>query len=414
MLDFINEILDTIRQNKLRASMTGFSIAWGIWMLIILLGAGNGLLHGVENRFSGISANSMFLDPGQTQMAYEGIKPGRDIQFRNDDYKSLRSQIPGITHISGRANTFPQVSYGNEYGTFKVEGVLPEVKDIVIVNQLAGRYINEYDINENRKVAVISQPIKKLLFGEKEALGEYVRLGKVSFLVVGVIENRSRIKEKIIYVPLSTAQIVYHMGDKISNIAIRTNAINATDAKKIEDNVRSFIARKHHFNNEDKNAIWIYNALEDMSKAQGIFAGIRLFIWIIGIMTIIAGIMGISNIMIILVKERKKEIGIRKALGATPWSIVKLVLSESLFITIVSGFLGLVAGMGILALVNKALTIAAQGEESMLPKIFYNPTADVWVALSALTVLVVCGLIAGYIPASNAAAIKPIEALQEE
>ena len=282
-----------------------------------------------------------------------------------------------------------------------------------MVNQIAGRHLNGVDNDQSRKVAVISQPVRKTLFGESDPLGKYVKIGKVSFLVVGVIENKARTEERVIYLPLSTTQIVYNQGDRISSIAIRSNAISAEDAKRIEKDIRKFIAARYHYNPDDLSALGMYNTQEDVSRAQGVFSGIRMFVWIIGIMTIIAGIMGVSNIMIILVKERKKEIGIRKAIGATPWSIIRLVLSESVFITILSGFLGMVVGMGLLALINTILVQAAQGNEQ-LKFIFYNPTADVGVALSALAVLVLSGLVAGYIPASNAAAIKPIEALQEE
>lgn len=413
MLDFFTEIIQTIKQNRLRAIMTGFSVAWGIFMLLVLLGAGNGLQHGMENNFKGISTNSMFVWGGQTQMAYDGIKPGKYIQFRNEDYKQMAKQVDGIEYITGRVENGKSVSYEREYGTSDVQGVTADIGDIVMVNQIGGRHINDVDFNQSRKVAVISQPVRKSLYGEKDPIGTYIRVGDIPFLVVGIIENKTRTDERVVYLPLSTMQMVYNEGDRLSSIAIRTNAKTSADALKIEKDIRNYIAARHHFNPEDKGAMGVYNTQDDVSKAQGVFSGLRMFIWIIGIMTIIAGIMGISNIMIILVKERKKEIGIRKALGATPWSIVRLVLSESVFITIISGFLGLVAGMGLLALINIFLEQAAQGNDR-LKFIFYNPTADVGVAISALIVLVVSGLVAGYIPAANAAAIKPIEALQEE
>lgn len=413
MIDFLTEIIQTIRQNRLRAIMTGFSVAWGIFMLLVLLGAGNGLQHGMENNFKGISTNSMFVWSGQTQIAYDGIKPGRYIQFRNEDYKQMSRQVEGIEYITGRVENMKSVSYEKEYGTTDVQGVTADIGDIVMVNQIGGRHINDVDFNESRKVAVISQPVRKSLYNDKDPIGTYIRVGDIPFLVVGIIENKTRTDERVVYLPLSTMQMVFNEGDRLTSIAIRTNATTSAEAVSIEKNIRKYMAARHHFDPEDKGALGLYNTQDDVSKAQGVFSGIRMFVWIIGIMTIIAGIMGISNIMIILVKERKKEIGIRKALGATPWSIVRLVLSESVFITIISGFLGMVAGMGLLALINVGLESAAQNNER-LKFIFYNPTADVGVALSALIVLVLSGLVAGYIPASNAAAIKPIEALQEE
>lgn len=413
MLDFLTEILQTIKQNRLRAVMTGFSVAWGIFMLLILLGAGNGLQHGMENNFMGISTNSMFIWGGQTQIAHEGIKPGKSIQLRNEDYKQMKRQVDGIVNITGIVKNYKDVSYEREYGNFEIQGVNSDINKIVIVNQISGRHINDVDFQEFRKVAVISLPIKKSFFGDKDPLGKYINVGKIPFLVVGVTENKTNVKERVVYLPLSTMQMVFNGADRVSEIAVRTNATTGADAKKIETEIREYLSARHHFSPEDRSAVGVYNTQEDVSKAQGVFSGIRMFVWIIGVMTIFAGIMGISNIMIILVKERKKEIGIRKALGATPWSIIRLVLSESVFITIISGFLGLVAGMGLLALISSVLVQIGQ-ENDRLKNIFYNPTADVWIAISALSVLVVSGLIAGYIPAANAAAIKPIEALQEE
>lgn len=413
MLDFINEILETLRQNKLRAMMTGFSIAWGIFMLIVLLGAGNGLKHGMEKGFSGSSNNALWINPGTTQKAFDGIREGKPIEFQNEDCDALKLLYPEIVNISGRYEIRLQASYNQEYGNFQIEGVTPKFNNIVFVNQLEGRFINETDLIENRKIVVISKPVKEALFKNNEALGNYIKIGSISFKVVGVLENDANIWEEIIYLPITTAQKVFHGGTSLSNICVTINGTTIEETKKMEAKIKQYFASKYHFDPEDPTAIFINNNIEDVSMTASIDSGIKIFIWIIGIMTLIAGVMGVSNIMIIMVNERKKEIGIRKALGATPLSIIRLVLSESIFITLISGFLGLVAGMGLLVVIKNILVSVAQNWKP-IEYIFFNPTADVRIAISALLVLVISGVVAGYIPASKAASIKPIDALHDE
>jgi putative ABC transport system permease protein len=231
--------------------------------------------------------------------------------------------------------------------------------------------------------------------------------------VVGVLKAYQPADEKKAILPISTAQKVFNGGNRIANLAVTTTATTVEENKKIEEEIRKALARRHRFAETDTKAIFIWNTLEHFKQAQGVFAGIRMFVWVIGIMTIIAGIVGVSNIMIILVKERTKEIGIRKAIGATPWSVIRLVLSESVFITAIAGFFGLVFGMGLLHLFNMILTNAAK-ENPMVDRIFNNPSADFQVAVYATLVLIIAGLVAGFIPARKAAAIKPIEALHDE
>lgn len=413
MLDFINEILETLRQNKLRAFMTGFSVAWGIFMLIVLLGAGNGLQHGMEKAFSGSSAKALWINPGTTQNAYDGIREGRTINFRNEDSEALRFLFPEIINISGRFVVNQQTSYNQEYGYFQIEGILPEFNNIVFLNQLEGRFINQTDLNENRKVVTISKSVKEALFKSDEAVGKYLKIGAVSFQIVGVIENDANVWEQIIYLPITTSQKVFNGGTLLSNICITTNTSTVEETKDIESKIKNYFASKYRFDPDDPTAIFIENNIEGVNMASSIDSGIKIFMWIIGVMTLIAGIMGVSNIMIIMVNERKKEIGIRKALGATPGSIIRLVLSESIFITLISGFMGLVAGMGLLIVVKNFLVMVAQNWKP-IEYIFFNPTADATIAISALFVLVLSGLAAGYIPASKAASIKPIDALHDE
>jgi putative ABC transport system permease protein len=416
MINSFQEILSTLKQNKLRAIMTGFSVAWGIFMLILLLGSGNGLQHGMENNFRGTSKNALWIWSRQTQIAHEGLQSGRQIQFTNEDYDLLVNHFTDdFSDISGRFRLWGSgtVTYKNEYGDYDLEGVMPEFQNIQIVNMQAGRYINKPDITQHRKVAIISLPVQKALFKDEVPIGKYVRIDKVPFMVVGTFLNPERKDEKKIYIPLKTAQRVFNGSNRLNELAVATNASTVAENKRIEEAIRTTLMKKHRIAPEDKQALGIFNTLEHFKQAQGVFTGIRLFVWVIGIMTIIAGIVGVSNIMIILVKERTKEIGIRKAIGATPWSIIRLILSESIFITSISGFLGLVFGMGLLATISMVLQNIAQ-QNANIEHIFYNPVADLSVVIPALAVLILAGLLAGFVPARRAAAIKPIKALHDE
>lgn len=417
MIDYIQEIFSTLKQNKLRAIMTGFSVAWGIFMLLILLGSGQGLQNGMENNFRSTSKNALWIWSRRTQVAHDGLKAGRRIQFTNQDADILRRTFEeDIDNFSGRFFIWGSndITYKNEFGNFETEGILPEFKDIQIVDVIKGRYINKLDIDQFRKCALISTPVEEALFKDDEdPIGKYIKIGGVPFKVVGIFTNPQRREEKKLYIPLTTTQKVFNGNNRLSQMAISTNATDVAKNKAIEEQVRQMLAERHHVAPEDKQAIGIFNTLEEFKKAQGVFAGIRMFIWVIGIMTIIAGIVGVSNIMIILVKERTKEIGIRKAIGASPFSIIRLVLSESVLITSLAGFFGMVAGMALLALASFIINMVS-AENQEIESIFFNPSADAGVALWALAVLVTAGLVAGYIPARKASAIRPIEALHDE
>ncbi len=415
MIDYFEEIFTTLKQNKLRVIMTGFSVAWGIFMLLLLLGSGKGLQQGIENNFRGISTNAIWISSGETSEAYEGMGIGRRIQFTNEDYEYLKKELDGVGNISGRMymRGSAPLSYKNEYGIFTLTFIMPSYMGIEKLDLKKGRFINDIDIKERRKVITLSTPIAEILFKDEEPLGKYVKAGRVIFQVVGIFEDYGNPESRKAFLPISTGQGVFSGDNKIANIALTTTSSLVEENKQIEAKIRTMLARKHRFADSDDNALFIFNTLESFSQIQGVFAGIRMFIWIIGVMTIIAGIAGVSNIMIILVKERTKEIGIRKAIGASPWSVIRLVLSESLFITAIAGFFGLLFGMGVLNLINMILVNIAQSNPDV-NRFFYNPTADFGVAVSAVVLLVVAGLIAGYIPARKAASIKPVDALYDE
>ena len=415
MFDAIEEIFTTLKQNKLRAIMTGFSVAWGIFMLIVLLGSGKGLQNGMEFSFRGSSKNAIWISPGETGESFEGLKKGRRIQFTNQDYDLLKEGLSGISNISGRMYIWGNapLTYKNEYGIYSITGVMPAFNGIERMNLLQGRFINKLDIDEYRKVIVLSKPIVDILFKEEDPMGKYIKVGGVFFKVVGVFKDEQQGDSKKSFLPISTTQRVFNGANRIHNLAITTTSSSVEENKKIEAQIKTFMARRHRFSETDDKAIFTWNTLEQFTQAQGVFGGIRAFIWIIGIMTIIAGIVGVSNIMIILVKERTKEIGVRKAIGASPFSIIQLVLTESLFITALAGFFGMFMGMGLLYVVNIVLTQAAQGND-MINYVFSNPSADFGVAATATVVLIIAGLVAGFIPARKASAIKPIEALRDE
>jgi putative ABC transport system permease protein len=403
------EILHSISKNKLRTFLTGFSVAWGIFMLIILLGSGTGLQNGVEDQFKDTASNSIWVFSGQTQLPYEGMKPGRFIRFDNDDYKTISERINRVEESSGRFYIpgTNNVSYDGESYQFGVRTVHPGHQYIEKTLTIEGRFLNESDLKEKRKVASIGTLAKKALFKNENPIGKYIKVKGVPFKVVGIFEDEGGENEQeVIYLPISTAQMVFNGRNRIHQMMFTVGDATVAESKVIEKQIRQKMSEAHTFDPEDQRAIRFWNNVEDFLKFQNLFNGIRLFIWIIGIMTIIAGIVGISNIMMIVVKERTKEIGIRKALGATPWSIIGLIMMESVLITAVSGYIGLVLGVGLVELVS-----------NMMPQdsdFFKNPEVNFQVAITATIILIVAGTLAGLVPARKAASIRPIVALRDE
>jgi len=403
------EIFETMKKNRLRTFLTGFSVAWGIFMLIILLGSGNGLENGVKKAFEGDATNTLWINPGQTSTAYKGLKAGRTIQFTNEDYDLIKEEIPYIDKISGRLNVWQDntVSYKKEYGNFDIIACHPGYGYYETLDIINGRFINENDITDFRKVVVIGVPVRDALFKDEEPIGKFIQVSGVPFKVTGVFSDVGGDRDmQRVYVPLSTAQRVFNFGNKIFTVSVVTKDISVEASRAMTDEVRQTLAQRHKFDPEDQRAVFVWNNLEEYKKLMTLFASIRLFIWIIGIGTIIAGVVGVSNIMMIVVKERTNEIGIRKALGATPWSIVSLILLESVLITSFAGYIGLVMGVGLLELISPVF----ENSETF----FKNPEVDITIALGATLVMIVSGMLAGFVPARKAAAIQPIEALRYE
>ncbi|MCD4725318.1 MAG: ABC transporter permease [Bacteroidales bacterium] len=406
-IDKWQEIFSTIKKNKLRTLLTGFSVAWGIFMLIILLGSGYGLENGVKREFTGDAVNYLSINAGITSMPYKGMKPGRRLRFTNEEKKQLGS-LNGVDKSSGRTRVWRNntLSYKNEYGAFDIFAVSPDYKHVESLIMLKGRYLNEIDENNYRKVVVLGRLVEEALFKGVDPVGEYIKVSGVPFRVVGSFDDPGGDRDlNRVYVPLSTAQRVFNMGNEVRSILLNLGDASVDESLEMIEVIKNDLSEKMKFDPADPRAIFVYNSIENYRTFMNLFANIRLFIWIIGIGTIIAGIVGVSNIMMIVVKERTKEIGIRKAMGASPMSIVSLILQESILITSFAGYIGLVLGVGLLELLSKVLPETDY---------FANPEVNIQVAVYATLLLVFCGALAGFVPARKAAAVKPVVALKDE
>jgi putative ABC transport system permease protein len=406
-IDKWQEIFSTIKKNKLRTLLTGFSVAWGIFMLIILLGSGYGLENGVKREFTGDAVNYLSINAGITSMPYKGMKPGRRLRFTNEEKKQLGS-LNGVDQSSGRTRVWRNntLSYKNEYGAFDIFAVSPDYKYVESLIMLKGRYLNKIDENNYRKVVVLGRLVEEALFKGVDPVGEYIKVSGVPFKVIGSFDDPGGDRDlNRVYVPLSTAQRVFNMGNEVRSILLNLGDASVDESLEMIEVIKNDLSEKMKFDPADPRAIFVYNSIENYRTFMNLFANIRLFIWIIGIGTIIAGIVGVSNIMMIVVKERTKEIGIRKAMGASPMSIVSLILQESILITSFAGYIGLVLGVGLLELLSKVLPETDY---------FANPEVNIQVAVYATLLLVFCGALAGFVPARKAAAVKPVVALKDE
>ncbi len=406
-IDKWQEILAAIAKNKLRTFLTAFSVFWGIFMLIILLGASEGLRNGIITEFNDDAINSIWVRSGKTSVAYKGLKPGREIQFTDEDYETVLKTVDGIEQASARYMVWNAgVNRGKEFNTYPIRAVHPGHQFIENSIILEGRFISPQDVAAQRKLAVIGEDVYSDLFPEGDAIGQYIQIFGVSFKVIGVFTDTGSSREmRYIYVPITAGQQVFGVGTDINMFAVTTGALALPKTMEMRQQIEDLLKRKHDIAPADDAAIYVRNNNEEFKEISDIILGIKIFVWIIGGFTIIAGIVGISNIMSVVVKERTKEIGVRKALGATPFSVIGLILHESIFITAFAGYLGLVAGVfaleGISALIGKQ-------------QMFESPQVNFKVAISTLIIMVGAGAIAGLFPAIRAASIKPVVALRDE
>ncbi len=405
-LDKWQEILGTIQKNKLRTFLTAFSVAWGIFILIVLLAAGQGLRNGAQSQFGNDAANSIWIDGGQTSMAHEGYKPGKNIQLTNVDYYYIKYGVDGVDHASavydGRAGKI--LSYKNEHAGFTVRSCAPDHNLLEKAKIISGRFINQNDFNDYRKVCVIGIPVRDALFKTEDPIDKFIDVSGTKYKVVGVFNDPGKGDNDRIYIPLLTAQRIYNGKDNVNVIWASTGTVSTEYSNQMVNTIRNALAKKYHFNPLDMNAVGIFNNNVEYKRIMGMLDGIKIFVFIIGVFTLIAGVVGVSNIMMIVVKERTKEIGVRKALGASPWSIVSLIIQESVFITSIAGYIGLMLGIGLVELIKY---FELEGD------FFKNPDVDLSIAITAVVLIVVAGALAGLFPAIKAAKVEPITALRE-
>lgn len=412
MWDGLQEIFFTLRQNKLRTLLTAFGVFWGIFMLILLLGAGRGMQNGVMSEFGSDVLDFIIVFPGSTSIAYKGMGLGRNIELTEADAQTIKQQIKGIRFISSENSLGNgSITYGDKSGNFDIRGIPDEyfqIKEDVPFN--IGRKLNPFDQLEVRKVAIIGTSVAERIFGKDvNPVGKDIRVKGVVMKITGVFYdkgNRGRNSERV-YIPQTTYKKTFGGGNKISAIWLRPQP--GVDGFELEKNVLALLKRRHDVAPDDKRGLNSFNMAEPAKNITGLFIGIKAFIWFVGLGTLTAGIVGISNIMIITVKERTREIGIRKALGATPLAIVSTLLMESVLVTSVAGYVGLVLGVGLLELVAFGLRTAG----AQLP-FFQNPEVNFSVAITAILLLIFVGVLAGLMPALRAAKIMPIEAMRAE
>lgn len=401
------EILGVLSKNKLRTLLTALSVAWGMFMLAVLLGAGRGLENGAAWEFRDDAVASLWIRSGPTSVAYAGRGPGRQVSFTDEDYEALGREMPGIEHRSGRFYLWGefQVRYGSQHAAFDIRGVHPGHRYLEKTELVRGRFLNQLDLRSRRKVAVVGSEVRKALFGDTDPLGRTIEIRGLHYLVVGEFEDVGGEAElRKIYIPISTAQLVYHSPRRIHQLMFSLTSEDLEQSRQTGEAARALLAKRHNVAPHDRRAIRVQNNLERYKKITDIFVWLRAFMWVVGIGTLLAGVVGISNIMLISVAERTKEIGIRRALGATPVSVVSMILIEAVLITSISGYTGLVLGVG-------AVELAASTFEDA--PFLRMPSVDLGVALRAALLLVIAGGLAGLFPALRAARVNPAVALRE-
>lgn len=419
MIDLWQEIYGTIKRNKLRTFLTGFAVAWGIFMLIVLLGAGNGLIHAFEQNASQRALNSIRVFPGWTTLSYDGLKEGRSIRLDNRDIADTEKQF--TENIISTGATVRQsninVSFGQEYVNISLLGVYPNYTEVETVKTAEGRFINHNDLKERRKVIILHKKSADILFGKThtDPIGQFVNAGGVAYQVVGLYNDQGDREANEAYIPFSTLQTIYNKGDKLNNILFTTKGLKSIESNEaFEKEYRKAIARNHRFDPADEGAIWMWNRFTSYLQTQNAMGILRTAIWVIGIFTLLSGIVGVSNIMLITVKERTREFGIRKALGAKPFSILWLIIVESVTITTLFGYIGMVAGIGVTEWMNAAFGSQTMDAGMFQQTMFSDPTVDLGIAIQATLTLIIAGTLAGFFPAKKAVSISPIEALRAD
>lgn len=404
MFDLAREIGQTISNNKLRTALTGLAVAWGIFMLIVLLGAARGVVNAFNDNMGASQTNKIQIWDGETSLPYKGYKDGRWIRLHDSDIDALMRDAGNVDKVSVQASASGTISGPKDYASGGFNAVYPAAKTSERLEMVKGRFINEQDIRELRRVMVLSEDNANLLFGSvDEALGNEAKVAGLAWKVVGVYSHRWRSTS---YVPYTTYKAITGSDGYLDQMTVMVKDVtNEKEAVEAEKDIRSVLARKHEFDPADDNAVWIWNSMESYFKNLSALGYLNLAVWVIGILTLLTGIVGVSNIMFVSVRERKHEIGIRRAIGAKPRNIITQVLAESVAITTLFGYIGIVLGMAVLQVLNLFV-----GESDG----FKNPTVDISIAVEVTVALIIAGAIAGLFPALKATKVKPVEALRDE
>ncbi|MCG6189175.1 ABC transporter permease [Maribellus maritimus] len=417
-LDLWKEILSALKKNRMRSFMTAFGVFWGIFMLIIMSGAGKALENGVMDGIKAFASNSAFFWTEPTSKPYEGFQRGRRWNYKNTDIEYIKANVNDIEYLAPKlfgsnSNSGDNTIRGKKTGAFNISGDYPEFFEIDSWTVLKGRMLNQIDILQKRKVCIIGERVVEVMFDKNEdPIGEYLKINGVYYQVVGVVHPETRVnfngnrKEENIMIPFTTMQQTYNYGDVVHFFSITSTP--GVPVSKVEMRLKELLKERHHIAPDDVQAIGSFNIEVEWIKYMGLFNGIQILTWIVGTGTLFAGIIGVSNIMLVIIKERTQEIGIQRAIGATPGKVIMHIVAESVFLTVIAGYIGLALGVGILELLNMALD--SGGDEIF----FRRPEVSFKMAVSALTVLVFAGIGAGLIPARRAVKIKTIDALRDE
>lgn len=419
MRELIKEIWSTSKRNKLRTSLTGFAVAWGIFMLIFLLGAGNGLINAQLQQSTRFLANSMRVFPGETSKAYKGLKEGRSITLNDKDILiSNKTYGQYVDDVGGRLEQYNvNINYGDNYvASQSLVGVAPTHPKIDKTELIAGRFINEIDMKEQRKNVVLSRSqAKELCKDYRSLVGKNVKISNLNFQVVGIYKDDESRNNTEAFIAYSTIKTIYAKGDDAGSLEFTIkNLKTKEDNEKFEKNYRASINNNHQAAPDDERTIWLWNRyVDNIQMNQGI-AIMQTALWIVGLFTLLSGIVGVSNIMLITVKERTREFGVRKAIGAKPWSILKLIITESIIITSFFGYIGMVCGVAANEIMDATIGHTTVDTGLFKAAMFVNPTVGLGTCIGATITIVIAGTIAGLIPAIKAARIRPIEALRAE
>lgn len=416
MSDLLQEILGTVMRNKLRTVLTGLSVAWGIFILIVLLGAGNGLIHAFELNSGNVVMNSVKVYPGTTTKPWQGMQEGRNVELEQEDCRLTAVRFPdNIMEVGATVSqNAVDITYGKDHVSITLEGVMPSLVQIEGIKLVEGRFINQLDMQGNRKVMVLHKKTVEMLFPRESALGKMIKVNGLAFKVVGIYDDQNFFSPSV-YVPYNTLSLLYAKGNLVDNLMFTTRGL--TDEKtndRFEDDFRTMLAHRHQFDASDNGAVWIWNRFTQYLQQQQATSILHIAIWVIGIFTLISGIVGVSNIMLITVRERTHEFGIRKALGASPFSILRLIIAESVLITTFFGYVGMVAGILATEYMDRLFGQQTVDVGVFSATVFHNPTVDISVAIQATLTLIIAGTLAGFFPARKAVMIRPIEALRAD